>query len=213
MGYTTEFEGCYRISQPINKKLINFINNLSSTRRMKRDVQKITEIFPDWAERCYDGILGKEGEFFINDIKGFGQARDNSIIDYNRPPRTQPGLWCQWVIKPDEKITEEKDWYDVVLEWNGGEKFYDYVKWLQYIIDNFFKDGTVLNGVTLAVGEETNDATWIVVVDNRIYTIDAMGRYAVNEVSKLISTHECSKEIFKDIKKTPGEIYNAYWNW
>lgn len=209
MGYTTIFTGRYELDEFIEKELVEYINNFCQTRRMKRDVKKIVELFPNWADMCYDGILGKEGEFFVHDIDNFGQIRDKSIVDYNNPPRTQPGLWCKWKIV--EKDIDGKIKYCLV--WDGMEKFYDYIEWLQYLIDNFFKDGTVLNGVTLAVGEETNDAAWIVVVDNRIYTIDAMGRYAVNEVSKLISTHECSKEIFKDIKKTPGEIYNTYWNW
>ena len=75
---------------------------------------------------------GIDGEYFVGGGGCAGQKHDRSIIDYNRPPRTQPGLWCQWVV------TKTQDGTDVIA-WDGGEKFYDYVEWLCYLIEHFFK--------------------------------------------------------------------------
>ena len=70
---------------------------------------------------------------------------------------TQPGLWCQWVVSDDGKY----------LEWDGGEKFYNYVDWLKYLIRHFFQNwGLVLNGEIEWKGEEFNDVGKIVVKDN-----------------------------------------------
>ncbi|HTG59201.1 MAG TPA: hypothetical protein VMG63_07310 [Terriglobia bacterium] len=45
--------------------------------------------------------------------------------------------YCQWMPSDDGKL----------LVWDGGEKFYEYVEWLQYLIDNFFVSwGYVING-------------------------------------------------------------------
>ena len=88
-----------------------------------------------------------------------GQDHDDSIIDYNDPPQGQPGLWCQWI--PSDDGTE--------ILWNGGEKFYHYTEWLEYIIDNFLApNGYVLNGEVYWYGEESDDIGKIIVSDNQV---------------------------------------------
>ena len=89
--------------------------------------------------------------------ENFGQDDDPSVIDHNDPPKNQPGLWCQWVPSADGEG----------IEWNGGEKFYYYVEWLNYIIKNFLIPwGLVLNGTVKWRGEDFNDAGKIIVKDN-----------------------------------------------
>jgi hypothetical protein len=156
MGYTTEFEGTLQFNKEITEELKNFINKFSASRRMKRDVDKIKESFPDWKNHCYNGNLGTEGEYFV-DIECFVR-QDESILDFNRPPKTQPGLWCQWIINDDGD-----------LEWDGGEKFYHYEEWLNYLIDNFFEpEGYVLNGIISFQGEDSSDYGDIVVHNNNV---------------------------------------------
>ena len=100
---------------------------------------------------------GEEGGYFVDAEGHAGQDRDASIIDYNRPPKGQPGLWCQWI--PNDEGT--------VIEWDGGEKFYEYEQWLEYIIDNFLKPwGYVLNGEVTWEGEESGDLGKLIVEDN-----------------------------------------------
>ena len=74
---------------------------------------------------------------------------------------TAPGYWCDWHI--NEKTG--------VVEWDGGEKFYNYVEWLKFLVDNFFEPaGYKLNGEIFWGGEDRDDTGVIVVKDNYIYT-------------------------------------------
>lgn len=71
-----------------------------------------------------------------------------------------PGIWCQWVSNNGR-----------TLEWDEGEKFYNYVEWLEYIINNITKPkGYVLNGEVEWDGEERGDWGLIVVKDNIVST-------------------------------------------
>lgn len=126
-------------------------------------------------DRSADEIYGNEGEFFIGD-------ETTGVIDYNTPPgqlgysknfnvrytenekrikegKCQPGLWCKWIIE------------DKKLVWNGCEKFYYYVEWLQYMINKFFTPwGITLNGEIEWQGDDNSDLGKIV-VENNVITI------------------------------------------
>jgi hypothetical protein len=214
MGYSTDFYGSFKLSRKVTKKEKNYINLFSSTRRMKRDVNKLMELYkgkhglPHFTilndeqkelvkkledtglkvscknkkdTRTPSQIYGNDGEYFAMDDKQSGQTRDNSIIDYNQPAgqltdrnldfnymwnenqkkiaagTCQPGLWCQWVISDDSKE----------LEWNGGEKFYYYIEWLQYMINHFFQPWNIkLNGEVTWEGEDSSDMGKIILKDN-----------------------------------------------
>lgn len=156
MGYSTDFYGSVSFNKPITEELKNYINKFGETRRMKRDVEKIKEIFPDWEKNCFNGNLGVEGEYFVGGNGFCGQDSDDSIVNYNYSPKTQPGLWCQWMINDNGE-----------LEWDGGEKFYDYEEWLVYLIDNFLApSGYICNGEIEFQGEDMNDFGTIYVKDN-----------------------------------------------
>lgn len=159
MGYTTVFCGCLKTDKPVTDSFRNFINIFNRTRRMKRDVEKIKEINKNWKNYCFNGNLGEDGAFYVGGEGDFGQDKDDSIIDYNRAPSGQPGLWCQWYM-PD----------NVTVEWDGGEKFYEYTKWLSYLIKNFFiPAGYILNGEISWFGEDEDDRGKIEVIDNKIF--------------------------------------------
>lgn len=163
MGYSTDFYGKFKLKNQLSDYLFNYINTFSSTRRMKRDNEKIKEIYSDWKERCLYGYLGEEGEFFIYDDPEFYQYIDESIIDPNNPPKTQPGLWCQWIV---EKINDK----DYIL-WDNNEKFYHYIEWLKYIIENFIiPSDNKLNGYVFFEGENFKDIGLIEVKNNKIKT-------------------------------------------
>ena len=144
MGYTTDFRGSFEITPKLSNEDRIFLTKLAQTRRMQRKL---------------DSKYGVEGEFFVDGAGDFGQDEDKSITDYNRPPRTQPSLWLQWI--PNEDGSE--------LEWDGNEKFYSYIEWLQYLITNIFKPkGYKLNGTVEWRGEDWDDTGSIVVKDNKI---------------------------------------------
>ena len=142
MGYTTDFSGRFELDKPLAPKMKKFLTLLNETRRMKRNV---------------DEAFGIDGEFFVFGTGSYGQDHDNTIVDFNQQPSTQPSLWCQWV--PNEDGT--------AIEWDGGEKFYAYSEWLFYLINKILApNGYTLNGTVIWQGEETGDVGKIHVVDN-----------------------------------------------
>ena len=159
MGYTTEFFGALTFNKPVDEELKNYVNKFCGVRHMNRDTDIIKQVYPEWEKMCYRGNLGPNGEYFINDDNAFGQAYDKSILDYNTPPITQPGLWCKWEITEDGQH----------LQWDGMEKFYNYVEWLEYLISVFFEpNGYFLNGVLKFIGEDFDDRGYIIVRRNCI---------------------------------------------
>jgi hypothetical protein len=144
MGYTTEFDGQFELNKPLSPLMKEYLNKFNDSRRMKRSVEG----------------YGTEGEFFVNGVGFKGQGRDETVIDNNEPPVTQPGLWCQW--KPNEDGT--------AIEWDGAEKFYYYSEWLVYIIHKFLApNGYILEGIVTWQGEDTGDVGEIIVKDNRVF--------------------------------------------
>lgn len=187
MGYTTDFEGKLTLSKPLSMSQFEYINKLAETRRMKRDVNVLMKLYD--GKYGYPGtsketntpeeIYGKDGEYFV----GNDNDRCPSIIDYNTPPgqlgfndgdfnkrwdenerrikngECQPGLWCKWEVTGDEN--------GMTLQWDGAEKFYNYIEWLQYLINHFFsKWGVLLNGEINWFGEDRSDVGKIIVNDN-----------------------------------------------
>lgn len=147
MGYTTDFSGAFQLNKPLTVKDFTFLQKLNETRRMARNVD--------------ESKYGVEGEFYVDGGGVYGQAQEANIIDFNRPPRTQPGLWCQWT--PNEDGT--------AIEWDGGEKFYNYVEWIKYLIEKILAPrGYVLNGEVNWYGEDSYDVGVICIKDNVVTT-------------------------------------------
>lgn len=161
MGYTTDFYGSLSFNKPVTEQLKEYINRFSYTRRMPRDNEKIKQEYPNWRELCFFGELGNKGEYFapIDGSGNYGQYDDGTVLDINGCEESvHPGLWCQWIINDNNE-----------LEWDGGEKFYNYVEWLKYLIEHFFVPlGYVLNGDINWQGEESDDLGIIHVVDNNV---------------------------------------------
>lgn len=110
-----------------------------------------------------ESVYGVDGEFYFIGKGLLGQDREDNIVDYNRPPSTQPGLWCQWELVHDQDCDE---WF---IQWDGGEKFYNYIEWLEYIIEKVLKpEGLVLQGEITWQGEDRSDMGKIEVSSNVI---------------------------------------------
>lgn len=152
MGYTTDFYGKFTLNKELDDELFSYLEKFSQSRRMKRDSEKLTAL--------YGKDFGVEGEFFV-DGEGYGRSEGNrdTILNHNEPPRTQPGLWCQWIPSPDKKH----------IMWDGGEKFYHAQDWIIYLIESFLKpNGYVLNGLVAAKGESSDDFWSIEIQDNEV---------------------------------------------
>jgi hypothetical protein len=194
MGYTTDFDGSFKLSRPATAEEMGYINRIASTRRMQRDVTKLMELYKGEHGNPFakdktnaDEVYGFKGEYFAKDDNDMGQSGDVSVIDFNASSGEvawgefegdlnrwakrdemqkainadiikQPGLWCQWELQDD-----------TTLAWDGNEKFYNYIEWLQYLIVHFFKPwGINLNGECFWQGDDNSDMGKIEITDNVI---------------------------------------------
>lgn len=160
MGYTTDFDGHFDLDRPLSDAQTSYLTKFANTRRMKRITDELHDI-PDPVREAVGLPLGPEGAYFVGGLGYNGQERDKSVLEYNDPPSGQPGLWCQW-----EPACDDDGNYNMIA-WDGGEKFYDYVEWLEYIINNFLAPwGYKLNGEVKWHGESNDDFGKIIVNDN-----------------------------------------------
>jgi hypothetical protein len=157
MGYTTTFQGQFNLDKPLTEAHAAYLKLFSETRRMARDEFK-TDLLPDPLRQAVGLPVGEDGCYFVGSDDVCGQDFGHpSVVRPNDPPYRQPGLWCQWV--PTEDRTG--------IEWDRGEKFYDYAEWLEYLIDHFLRPwGYTLNGRVRWRGEDFDDIGTLVVEDN-----------------------------------------------
>lgn len=161
MGYTTDFKGQFNLDRPLTVAHMNYLNKFAETRRMQRQAICHLADMTDSTREAVDLPLGDEGCYFVGGSGSFGQGWDDSITDYNSPPKGQPGLWCHWV--PNKQGT--------AIEWDGGEKFYYYVEWIKYLIEHFLKLwGYIINGEVEWQGEDIGDSANIAIIDNVVAT-------------------------------------------
>lgn len=159
MGYTTYFSGQFAITPPLSKEQVDYLVAFSEQRRMTLNL-KVIESIPDPKREAVGLPIGEQGCYFV---AVNGQPAWHGIADYNSPPSGQPGLWCDWTPTDDGSG----------LEWNGGEKFYDYTEWLEYIVEHFLQPwGRVLSGSVEYRGEEADDRGTIYAKDNKIELVE-----------------------------------------
>ncbi len=145
MGYTTNFTGKFTCTPALNPDQVAYLKALNHTRRMQR---KGASKLPDPLRKAVGLPLGDEDEYFVGGTGWAGQDHDDTIVEYNSPPGSQPSLWCQWEPSDDGKF----------IKWDGGEKFYQYVDWIKYFNEHFFKPwGVKLSGDVKWRGEDTSD--------------------------------------------------------
>lgn len=91
-----------------------------------------------------------------NLLKGLCGERFGDSMGRTKPG--YPGLYCQW--EPDEDGTH--------IKWDGGEKFYDYVPWMNYIIEKYLTPwGITVTGKVHYQGEGTGDHGNLVIKDGK----------------------------------------------
>jgi hypothetical protein len=192
MGYNTEFDGCLTFNKPLPKETADYIVRFSRIRHMTRNPKIIKKMDPNWKQHCWNGDLGPNGiyyvvpentpvEFFEEDdpnkkspylrrmkaVNGCIENTHGDMIDKSvtsdAPPKEVPGYWCQWTINDEGN-----------LAWDCGEKFYEYVPWLKFLIEHFFApEGYVLDGDIIYDGEDCSDHGLIRVRENVVEVIAA----------------------------------------
>jgi len=138
MGYSRWYNGSFELDKPLTDEDRETLIKLASTRRMKRE--------------GLDEKYGIEGEFYLEDDH-------KNVVDANHPPKTQPGLWCQWVPTED----------GMGIEADGCEKFYEATAWIRYINDKILiPRGYKLSGAVDWVGDDTSDTGTIYIIDGEV---------------------------------------------
>jgi hypothetical protein len=178
MGYTTDFMGAFLLDKPLSPEHYAYLKAFNETRRMRRDAEK-TKLRPDPIREAVGLPVGPEGSYFVGEGGFMGQDNGSDVIEHNDAPGqrgydwtkspskiepepwAQPGLWCKWVPNQD----------GTAIEWDGAEKFYDYVEWITYLIEHFLEPwGYKLTGNVEWQGEEDEDVGVICIRNNRVRT-------------------------------------------
>lgn len=95
-----------------------------------------------------------------------------------------PGFWCNWVPTNDYKG----------IEWNGAEKFYDYVEWLEIIIKKFLEpNGYKLNGSVEWYGEDQSDIGVIRVKDNVVETREGVITFPEPDSKEITDVYDTTR--------------------
>jgi len=160
MGYTTDFFGEFALDKKLDSETKKLVNGLSKTRRVGRDTLRLSRKLNMNYTECLEKY-GKEGEFYYEetDFKDNGQTHTGDMIHYNKPPFYQPSLWCQWTY--DEENNS--------IVWDNGEKFYEFVPWIKYLIKRVFEPNNYkLNGNVRWYGEDHDDIGIIIINDNNV---------------------------------------------
>lgn len=156
MGYSTDFYGELDIVPAMKPEHIAYLLAFNATRRVARKVS-LTAKREDPVRIAAGLPLGEDAGYFVGAGGAYGQEDTPDIKNHNSPPAGQPGLWCQWV--PNNEGT--------AIEWDGGEKFYEYAEWLEYIIEHFLKRwGYTANGSIEWRGEDSGDMGKLAVFNN-----------------------------------------------
>jgi hypothetical protein len=107
----------------------------------------------------FEGKLKLNKQLSLNDYRWLANFAGERHEGEEADNQKMPGIWCQW-------IPSEDGWF---IQWDEGEKFYDYVEWLQWLIVNFFQpNGYILNGKIKWNGEEQGDVGVIIVKNNLV---------------------------------------------
>jgi hypothetical protein len=171
MGYTTRFEGVFKVTPALTPEHKEYLEAFAGSRRMKRDVAA-TEKLPDRRRLAVGLRVGDEGGYYVGSAddgnfgQGDGNRPDKTVLSVNRPPQGQPALFCQWAPTKDGSG----------IEWDGVEKFHRYVEWLEYLIDHFLAPwGYKINGDVNWQGETKEDFGSIYARNNSVTTSGVPG--------------------------------------
>ena len=201
MGYNTTFKGSMEFYPPLSREETEYLNGFAKTRRVAMPGDP-AGLLPRRQQRT---PVGTGGAFMIDsDVEGsLGEAAG------------APGCWCQWKASDDGKR----------LEWDGGEKFYNYVEWLSYLNCAFFSQDAwakrlhpeelsflgphMLQGRIEAYGEEWDDVTALEAEGGKLFVREGTpGRaYPEREAAKIDKKY--GKEL-EEAAKGGADAYTTY---
>ena len=141
MGANYSSSGLFTVSPPLSEEHAAYLHRFNQTRRMKR-CSKLLAATPDPFRQAVGLPVGKQGGYFVGASSDDSSYSEPSVIDSNKPPIGQPGLWCPWAPTKDRGGIQHK---------GAGDS---QAKWLRYIIDHFLKPlGYTVDGIVFLEGE------------------------------------------------------------
>jgi hypothetical protein len=163
MGYNTFFFGSFSVTPALTPAHAAYLKRFSEVRHMKRYARLLGNAPDPLREAVGITSPGVEGAFYTGSPVAFGQDYDSpSVADTNEQPTGQPSLWCHWAPCKDGRQ----------IAWNGGEKFYDYSEWLEYLVEHFLAPwGYTLEGTVKWVGEDLSDQGTLYVAENEVFVL------------------------------------------
>lgn len=159
MGYHTEFRGEFAVQPPLRGEYAAYPRAFNLTRRVRRDAM-LTALRVDPVRAAAGLPIGEEGGYSVGET-GLGMDEHGlGVLDENRPPAGQPDLWCHWIPTSDGSA----------IIWDGQPKFYEYERWMAYLIDRFLAPwGYVLTGTVECQGEDWCQPSDLMVDSNRVF--------------------------------------------
>lgn len=178
MGYNTDFCGEFKIKELIPIREFEYFNRFCNTRHMQLNTEYLKEHYPKEVEKySLNGYVGHQGMWYAPGNLGPNMDDDNLIINFNRcsteilkrsenSEKYASMLWCDFVLESEDydKNNAEIQELECVLKHNDAEKTYDYFEWLKFLCKTLLRKYTV-NGVLVAMGEETGDINIIVIIN------------------------------------------------
>lgn len=107
----------------------------------------------------FNGKINFDRVLTVSELRELEALANYSLQDeeFKKYADSWPQSYLQWSPTEDGQS----------LEWNGAEKFYDYVEWLEWLMDYYFTPkGIQCNGEMVWQGEEIGDIGKITVDNN-----------------------------------------------
>lgn len=174
MGYTTEFEGHFTITPPLNQYEVTYLRAFARTRHVRTPY----------------------GPYVVTIADGH-DTPPVPITDHNHPPDGVPGLWCQWEASGDgtqlawdggEKFYESEEWLRYLVDTflRPGAALRGDIDtplrtpgWVIPDALTHFTFDHVVSGAVLARGEQLGDVWTLVAEDNVVRRVEGHHPHAV----------------------------------
>ena len=107
----------------------------------------------------FSGKIALSRDVSVKEMREFKDVFDKRFDRATKADFLPPGYYCCWQIEHSGDF----------LEWDGGEKSYNWAEWLFVVIERFFRPkDIILNGTINWHGDEPDDTGTIIVDNNEI---------------------------------------------
>ena len=146
MGYDTAFYGRFAVTPALKPEHLAYLTAFAETRHVSHNPGQLATV-ADPVREAVKLPLGPEGMFFVGKL-------ENADLRGREECTRLPGLYCHWVPTGDGRG----------IEWDGTEKFDNYVEWMRFQLNTFLLPwGYSVSGTVEWQGDEPRDRGQITV--------------------------------------------------